>query len=651
VRVYLSALWRHLPAAVVFAALAVAWTFPLARRTATHLPGAGIGDQVDFVWNFWWMRTAQASGLDFFETSYLFVPAGTDLTLHAHTALPALVGATVFGALSEVAAHNLTLLSALFLNGVCAYSLAWRITRDRAAAIVGGLVFGGSPFIAAHLHGHLNLTMAWVIPLFALAAFAAVRGGRTWALAAGLVLGATVYVDYYYVVYEVALLLCIAAVTRSAWHVGLQGGSRRSLRLSHVVAIFVLLDVVLMAAIVMTGGATGRIGPIRSVRGIFNPLQLFWVLLAVWAWLRFRPRVELPPRHTWAAVMMPLIVVTAVGLAVASPIVWNGAVLLLRGEYVTYRYSWRSSPGGIDMATLLLGNPFHPVWGATVQRAYRALGIGAIESTAWLGVVPVVLAVWALRHSARSSVVRQWSVVGGLFALWAMGPHLMVFGTNSALILPHAVLRYVPIVSNARIPGRAMVVTYLALAVLAAVAASEWRPSGWRRSLVVLAIAAAVVVDYLPAPFPLVAIERPGLYETLRDDPARGAVCELPLGIRDGFSERGMFDDRVLFYQTIHRRPLAGGFVARLPAAVASAYEKDPLLAALLNLSERQGPREGIPLPDRQAAADRLRQNGIAFVVLNRSAASAALVQYVESVLPLTRIAEDETRSLYRVTP
>ncbi len=356
-------------AAVAFAALAVVWTFPLAGRTGTHLPGAGIGDQVDFVWNFWWMRTALASGIDFFETSFLFVPEGTDLTLHAHTALPALIGATVFGALSEVAAHNLTLLSALFLNGVCAYFLAWRITRDRAAASVGGLVFGGSPFIAAHLHGHLNLTTAWVIPMFALAAFEAVRGRRSWALVAGLVLGATAYVDYYYVVYEVALLLCIAAVTRDTWHVALQGASRRSLRLSHVVVILVLLDVALMAAIVMTGGTTGRIGPIRSVRGIFNPLQLFWLLLAVWAWLRFRPRIELPPRHAWAAVMTPLIVVTAVGLAVASPIVWNGAMLVLRGEYVTYRYSWRSSPGGIDLGTLLLGNPFHPVWGAAVQRA------------------------------------------------------------------------------------------------------------------------------------------------------------------------------------------------------------------------------------------------------------------------------------------
>ena len=43
------------------------------------------------------MRTALASKVDFFHTAYLFAPAGTDLTLHTHTALPAFVGATVLG--------------------------------------------------------------------------------------------------------------------------------------------------------------------------------------------------------------------------------------------------------------------------------------------------------------------------------------------------------------------------------------------------------------------------------------------------------------------------------------------------------------------------------------------------------------------------
>ena len=80
-------------------------------------------------------------------------------------------------------------------------------------------------------------------------------------------------------------------------------------------------------------------------------------------------------------------------------------------------------------------------------------------------------------------------------------------------------------------------------------------------------------------------------------------------------------------------------------------HEDDALLAGLLRLSEREGAVDAArPLPDRQLAADRLRKIGIAFVVLNRSAASPSLAEYVERVLPLTRIAEEGERSLYLVS-
>jgi hypothetical protein len=619
------------------------------------------------------MRTALESGLDFFHTTYLFVPIGADLTLHTHTALPAFLGATVLGGLPLVAAQNLTIISALFLNGFSAYLLAWRVTRDHGAAMIGGIVFGGSPYMAAHLNGHFNLTTAWTIPLFAVAASDAIRGLTTrWAVLAGLVLGATAYVDYYYVVYEFALALCLVALAACEWSVASRGPGPRSRRLTDVVGVLILLDVGVMAAITITGGIDARIGSLRIfAREIFNPLQAFWILAAILLWLRLRPHVETRRRETWAPARLAraVLILTGVFLVTAAPLVWNGARLLLRGEYVTQQYFWRSSPKGIDLATLVLGNPFHPVWGGLVQRLYRTLGIDVIESTGWPGILPIALAAWALRRHAgptsshdtpprpfrsmdpSSPTVPQWAVIGLAFLIWALGPHLFAFGINSGMILPQSLLRYVPVVANARIPGRAIVVSYLALAVLAAITAAEWRRTSRHATVVLVVVSSALVVDYLPAPFPLTGLDRPGIYETLRDRREQGSVCELPLGIRDGFGERGSFDARVLFYQTIHRRPLVGGFVARLPPAVTAAYEDDPLLAALLRLSEREGTAGAArPLPDRQGAADRLREIDIAFVMLNRRTAPPSLIEYVERVLPLTRIAVEGERSLYLVS-
>jgi hypothetical protein len=157
-----------------------------------------------------------------------------------------------------------------------------------------------------------------------------------------------------------------------------------------------------------------------------------------------------------------------------------------------------------------------------------------------------------------------------------------------------------------------------------------------------------VSADYLPAPFPLVILDRPGIYETLRDRPEAGAVCELPLGIADGFGGTGQLDSRTLFYQTIHGRPMVGGFIARLPPAVVDAYRDDALISAFLRLSdpsaERPAPHS---LPERVLAGNLLRQNGIRFLMLNRDTASQALVEYIERVLPVTLVAQDGARSLY----
>jgi len=120
------------------------------------------------------------------------------------------------------------------------------------------------------------------------------------------------------------------------------------------------------------------------------------------------------------------------------------------------------------------------------------------------------------------------------------------------------------------------------------------------------------------------------------------------MGLRDGFREMGLLDHRTLVYQTIHGRPMTGGFVARMPPGVQRTYEQDAVLSALLALSSPAG-RDNAALPDRDVAGARLRANGIAFVMLNRRLSPAALIEYVEKTLPLTLVANDDERSLYVV--
>lgn len=636
-----------LAAALAFVLLALAWTYPLGAHLSTHIPGASAGDNVAALWNFWWARFATAHGLTLWRTDYLFAPAGTSLLLHANLALPVRIGAYMLPMLPLVAAHNVLLIATLTLNGMCAFWLVRRLTNSWDASIIGALVFAGSPFVDAHLLGHFNVLSVWTLPLVALLTLDAVAGSRRAAHAAGLVIGLTVYLDYYYAVYALALAAGLAMLARGPVTMTYDRNGARRPRLEASARWVALATLVVVCAILVTGGVDVSLGPLRiDATDPFNGLQLLWLLIAGWAWLRWHPHLHLTSpvgeRLSWR----PVAAAAALAWLVAAP-VWIGLVrLALDGDYTAPAPYWRSGGAGVDLATLFLGNPFSAALGGWTRDVLARATIDPVERTAWLGLAPLALAVVAARAAPRP-LAMPWILVGGGALLWSLGPHLSVFGWNTGMILPHALLRYLPILSNARVPGRAMAVVFLALGALSGLgwAALRRRGVSWWWGVAVVAL---LVVDFLPAPIPLVFLEHPAVYDTLKAAPQPGALLELPIGFRDGFGEAGGLDHRVLWYQSIHERPLVGGFVARLSPSTRRVMAGNRLLADVIALSEPRDPAAPDVASRVDALAD-LYRLGVAFVLLDRSHASRALQDYVDGVLAADLIAADGPRSLYRV--
>jgi hypothetical protein len=127
----------HIALLAGYLVLATIHTYPLILHLDTHLAGQGLGDNVSFVWNVWWMREALASSsYDFFTNPLIEAPLGASLILHTHTALSAFLGATVLAPLSVVAAQNILLIVSLALNGMSAYLLSLVVTRARGPSIL-----------------------------------------------------------------------------------------------------------------------------------------------------------------------------------------------------------------------------------------------------------------------------------------------------------------------------------------------------------------------------------------------------------------------------------------------------------------------------------------------------------------------------------
>jgi hypothetical protein len=634
-------------AGAAYLLLAIAHTYPLIDHLGSHLPGRGLGDNVSFVWNLWWMREALASpDRSFFRCPAIFAPLGGSLVLHTHTALSAAIGATVLSRFPVLEAQNLLIIGSLALNGVAAYCLSYVVSGDRASSVVAGGLFVVAPAITGRLMGHFNLVVAWPL-IFGCAAvvrwwLAATRlNASVLALTAAL----TLYADYYYTVFLV--LFAAVYVISDVWH----PRWRISLRASPPASTFFFACAVIAFSAALAIALSERdevaIGSLRlDIRAPTNALTAGWlfVLAGVLTRWRFHRRSDWHWREPPTVTLRRLIAPGLIFMVLASPLLRAAARDWLAGDYVTQTSSLKSSPAGVDVATAVLGPPFS-LGGARVRHWYERLGIDPMESSAWIGLVPAILLAIAIGRSRSDDELRRWVAVAGFFAIWALGPYLMFFGTNTGLLLPQAIGRFVPIVNNARIPGRAMVMVEMSIAVATAVLLAGIAKRHVAIAIVSL-VAIAGVSEALAAPLPLVKLPDAGVYDVLAAEHTSGAVLTVPFGVRNAFGNAGLFEHDALLAQTHHGHAIAGGFLARVPERVAAWYESREPYSTLLLLSRGNSVAAW---PSCQSMVNGLDAAAVSYIVLYRPDANPALLAFVSSRMPLRRESEDGERTLFRV--
>lgn len=636
----------HALVAGAFCLFAIFLTWPLATQLTTHIPGATADDNVVFVWNFWWMRQALAATGAWFQTDLIFHPVGANLVLHTHTAFNAVAGATIFAGLSPAAALNATILCSAALNGFCAYLLAYRQSAHRAASILAGGFFASTASLFDHLGGHFNYYSAWGLPLFAWVFLEALaRPARLWRIAgAGVVLGAIAYLDAYYFVYAVVFATLVLAERwlqpRLVW-----------LPAPAVVTMIdrLLLSVGIAAVaaattIAITGGGVVTIASTTIAFTTGLNLRAAAVAAAlIWAWRRRRPRLRLTfASASWRPDLVVMTGALSVAAICALPLVLAAFELWRNGDYASQHYQWRNAPAGIDLGGFVLGSPWSRIWSILGTGPYALTRLDASNGVAWIGAggVIVILLRKSLRHMPD---LRLWLLVIGVFAIWALGPWLAIFGVNTGLPLPQILMRYVPILSNARIPAHATIMVLVAITPLLAHVLAR---STIRRSpLLLAATAAAILIDGWSIPLRTFALDAPAIYQDLARRPA-GALLELPLGLRDGFGEEGRIDPRVMYYQSIHHKPMTGGYMSRVSPATRERYHASHALHTLLTLSNAD-PADDTAFDPRQILTE-LRSLGIAYIVVNTDQTSAQTNRYLGS-LGLRLLMTDRAHQLYGV--
>jgi hypothetical protein len=153
---------KHLRAFGLYALIAVVWVdhfMPLQNR----ILGAG-GDPYLFIWCLRWFPWAVAHHQNLLTSPLVWQPLGVNLLWI--TSMPLLCAAMVPVTIlaGPVVAFNMLVLAAPVLAAWCAYRLAFHVTRDGAAALIGGFLFGFGPAEMAADYATPNLSMSFLLP-------------------------------------------------------------------------------------------------------------------------------------------------------------------------------------------------------------------------------------------------------------------------------------------------------------------------------------------------------------------------------------------------------------------------------------------------------------------------------------------------------
>jgi hypothetical protein len=637
----------HCCVVLTYVALAVLFTWPLPLHLSDSFLGPPGSDLGVYVWNLWVFRheIVAHQAFPFFTVEILSLAPGLPLTLQNYTPFSNLLAFGLLPIAGIVVTFNLLTIVNSVLSAYAMFVYAFRRTNDAAAAFIAGILFGFSPFMTARSAEHLSLTQAAPLPVFGLLMLRlSQHPTRRLSAAAGLVVAWAFLCDPYYAVYCLAILAFV--VGYSVVTVDFRPELLRREWWTTLVDIALLSVLGVILGILLSGGGRVQVLGVRvSVVSLYTPVLTFTVLLALRAWLALRPRLSwaLP---TWRLAMKMLAPGAIVLTVTLAPVLYPMFASTSSGFPGPGEIPWRNSSPGLDIAAYFLPNPFHPWFGRFSAPWFGLQPNGFTENVAsipWVAFLAMIGATFVHRRWARAG----WVVFTVLFAALSLGPFITMGGTTTYVPGPWALIRYLPVLSAARMPTRMAVLVLLGVSMLLAMAVQALRNKlPWPRTLTV-AMGLLLVAELMPAPRVLYSAKIPKIYQTIASDPRPVRVLSLPFGLRDGLSSAGNASAAYQYHQTAHEKPLMGGYVSRLPKGEVDRYRKFPAMSVLMDLSEGQfvtPERKHEAIATARGRASRLK---IGWVVVDARSTSATLEQFAIDAFNLTFVSSDGPWKLY----
>lgn len=184
-------------------------------------------------WMFvWWPRAIERHINPFLARAY-WAPVGFNLTWTTSVPLLAIIAAPITQTFGPIASLNALCLLSVALAAYSGFLLCRYLTGDWRAGLMGGFIFGFSPYMLGSLSfGRLHLLSVWPVPLVVLASVKRWRSELS-ALAYGAIVAALLAIEFYCSLEIAGTMTMFGGLALLlAWSCGVDGGTRAFLRVA-----------------------------------------------------------------------------------------------------------------------------------------------------------------------------------------------------------------------------------------------------------------------------------------------------------------------------------------------------------------------------------------------------------------------------------
>lgn len=193
-----------------------------------------------------------------------------------------------------------------------------------------------------------------------------------------------------------------------------------------------------------------------------------------------------------------------------------------------------------DLFSFITPSPQHPIWGNFFTTLFGQYFTGNnAESVQYLGVSVLLIILFFHRHVPVRQK-RLWTITIVLFMAISLGPTLHVFGKETAIPLPYALLHNFPIFSAIRVVARAGAMVGFATCVL----------FGWtiatniHRTRTSIIAGAIILVEFLFLPFPMQSAKLSSAYDVLATL-SGSRIIEIPAATNYTAASRSLYASAV----------------------------------------------------------------------------------------------------------